>query len=197
MARRGMVLDIHDYNEQTAGAEKQVRESEISARNKQLIFGYRDACLLKGTCGRVRLIRVLGFLLLAARTIKKDFDTLTRADVEAFLTALLSRNPPYSPETMGTYKAITKSFLTWVVMPNDFPTRSPPALVSWITCHVRRRYKKRLERKDLLTPEDVEKLLSVCHNTRDKAMIALLWETGCRVSEIGNLQLKHVTKMEH
>lgn len=192
-----MGIDIHTYDVKGVGAEKQVRESDISQRNKDLIFGYRDACLLKSTCGRVRLIRVLGVLLLYARKCKKDFDTLTKTDIEQLVTGLLTRQPPYSPETIGTYKAILKNFLTWVVQPDQFPTKNPPALVSWITCHVRQRDKKRLERKDLLTPDDIEHLLAVCHNTRDKALIALLWETGCRIAELGNLQLKNITKQQH
>lgn len=192
-----MGLDIHSYELKVAGAEKQVRDSELSEQNKRLILGYRDACLLKGTCGRVRLIRVLGVLLLYARILQKDFNTLTKADVESLVSKLLARTPPYSPETLGTYKAILKSFITWVVQPDEFPTKTPPPIVSWISCHVRAREKKRLERKDLLTPEDIEKLLQVCHNPRDKALISVLWETGCRIAEIGNLQLKHLTKNQH
>ena len=191
-----MTLDIHDYDAKAVGAEQQIRASEISDHNKALILGFRDACLLKGVCGRVRLIRVLGALLLFARHVKKDFDQLTRTDVEALISALLQRQPPYSPETMGTYKAMIKSFLTWVVQPNEFPTKTAPPIVAWITSHVRRKDKRRIERKDLLTPQDIDKLLDVCHNTRDKALIAVLWETGARVAEVGNLQLKHITRQE-
>ena len=179
-----MALDIHRYEQQWAYSERQVRNSALSQRNKDLIFAFRDACLVRGVCGKVRLLRVLGCLQLCARLVPKDFDTLR----------LVTAQPPYSPETLGTYKSILKNFLTWVIQPNDFPTKTPPAMVSWITSHVRARDKKRLERKDLLTPEDIESLLRVCQSTRDKALIAMLWETGARISEIGNLQLKHVTK---
>lgn len=192
-----MTLDIHDYDLKFAAAETQVRANGMSQRNKDLIVGYRDACLLKGTCGKVRLIRVLGVLVLYARLVQKDFDQMTRPDVEHLVGGLVTKQPPYSAETLGTYKAILKNFLTWVIQPDQFPTKNPPAMVSWITCHVRKRDKRKLERNDLLTPQDVEALLNVCHNTRDKALISMLWETGCRIAEIGNLQLKHLTKNEH
>ena len=192
-----MTVDIHDYDLKFAAAERQVRDCELSQRNKALILGYRDACILKGTCGRVRLIRILGVLVLFARLVKKDFDTLTRPDVESIVTSLLTRKPAYSPETIGTYKAMLKNFLTWVVVPNEFPTKTPPALVSWMTCHVRKRDKHRLERNDLLTPQDIEALLAVCHNQRDSCLVAILWETGARVAEIGNLLLRNITKNEH
>jgi integrase len=197
MAKATMTLDIHRYEQKWTYAERQIRTSDISQRNKDLILTYRDACLVKGVCGRVRLLRVQGCLLLYARLLQKDFDQATRADVEQLVGRLVTAKPPYTAETLGTYKSMIKSFITWVVQPDQFPTKTPPPIVSWITCHVRERDKKRLERKDLLTPDDIEKLLSVCPSTRDKALIAVLWETGARVAELGNLQVKHVTKRDH
>ena len=65
----------------------------------------------------------------------------------------------------------------------------PPALVAWITTHVKAKDKRRLHRNELLTPADIDRLLSVCHNTRDKALLSILWETGGRIRELQNLQL--------
>ncbi len=113
MARHVMTLDIHNYEEQIAGAQRQLMAAQISTRNKELILGYRDACLIKATCGKVRLIRVVGALSLFARMLNKDFDTWTKADVESLLTGLLTRQPPYSAETLSSYKAIIKLFMTW------------------------------------------------------------------------------------
>ncbi len=121
MARHSMGLDIHNYEDHFGKAEAQVLQSDLSQRNKDLILGYRDACLLKNTCGRVRLIRVMGVLLLYGRMLGKDFDTLARSDVEQLVTRLVTKQPAYSPETLGTYKAILKNFMTWVLAPNDFP----------------------------------------------------------------------------
>jgi integrase len=192
-----MTLDIHDYATRFAYAERQIQCSELTQRNKDLILHYRDACLLRNVCSRVRLIRVMGVLLLYARLLKKDFDQATRADVEDLVGQLVRRQPPYSPETLGTYKAILKNFLTWVVQPDRFPTKEPPALVAWITTHVKSKDKRRLERTELLTPADIQALVENCHNPRDKALDAMLWETGCRIAELGNLQLRNVTKIEH
>jgi hypothetical protein len=91
-----------------------------------------------------------------------------------------------------------KNFLTWVFAPDRFPTTlNLPEQVAWITCHVRKRDRRKLERNELLTPPDIERLLTVSFNPRDKALIAILWETGGRIAEIGNLQLDQVTKVEH
>ena len=73
-----VTLDIHNYPRMYAQAEALIERSTISARNKDFISHYRDACLLQQTCGKVRLIRVMGVLLLAANALAKDFDTVTR-----------------------------------------------------------------------------------------------------------------------
>jgi len=192
---RTVTLDIHNYEEKFKQAAAQITASTISERNKSLIVAYRDACLLQQTCGRVRLIRAQGALLLFARQLGKDFDQATREDLQRLVSGMLTKQPPYSPETIGTYKAILKRFYTWLVTPNEFNARAvAPPIVAWITTHVRTRDKKKLQRSQLLVPSDIEKLIDVTQNARDKALATVLWETGGRIAEIGNLQLKHLTK---
>lgn len=191
------MVDIHQYELKYRQVEAQVRASAISDRNKELIFAYRDTCLLQNTCKRVRLIRVMGCLVLFARLLEQDFDTLTKRDVERLVARLLGRDPPYTAETLGTYKAIIKRFLTWVLAPDEFPRGTPPLAVKWLTGHVRRVDKTHLNRNDLLTPTDITQVLGVTRLPRDQALVSGLWETGGRISEIGNLQLKHVSKAPH
>lgn len=191
------MVDIHNYALKYRQAEDQVRESELSARNKELIFAYRDACLLHNTCGKTRLIRVMGALLLFARILGQEFDTVTRRDVERLLGSLLRREPAYSAQTLGTYRAILKRFLTWVLTPDAFPKGPAPPAVSWLVSHVPRKDKHRLNRNELLTPGDVQRVLDVAHNPRDRAILATLWETGGRIAEIGNLQVEHISTAEH
>jgi integrase len=193
-----VTLDIHNYDHMYAQAEAQVRQGAISDRNKQLIFSYRDTCLLQQTCGKVRLIRVMGVLVLYARILAKDFDQATREDLQALVTHLLTRQPAYSAETISTYKAILKRFYTWLGNPNEFSHRAPaPPLVAWITTHVRTKDKKKLQRGDLLIPDDIERAIAVSQNVRDKSLVANLWETGGRIAEVGNLQNHDVTKDEY
>jgi len=192
-----MAYDIHDYARQYEEAGAQVRNSKISARNKDLILRFRDACLLQQTCHKVRLIRVMGVLLIAARALEKDFDTATRDDLTRLLAYWMGRQPSYSPETLGTYKSIIKRFYTWLANPNDFgPRAAAPPLVSWIITHVKTKDKRRLQRGELLTPGDVERVITAGRSPRDKALIAVLWETGGRISEIGNREINDVTPAE-
>lgn len=191
-----MGLDIHHYGAKYERSLALVRASDLSARNKELILRYHDACLLQQTCGRVRLIRVLGVLLRHARALGKDFDVATREDLQQLVTSMLAQD--YTAETIGSYKGVLKRFYTWLDNPGEFgPKAAAPPIVRWITAHVRERDKHRLERHDLLLPAEIQRVIGICHNPRDQALLSMMWETGGRVAEIGNLERRHVTRGTH
>lgn len=186
-----MKLDIHNYPRMYEAVRTQIRVSEISQRNKDLIFSYADSCLLQQTCGQVRLIRVMGVLLLAARALGKDFDKATREDLQRLIAGWMQRQPPYSTQTIGTYRAMVKKFYTWLDNPSQYTSRTPPPpLVSWISAHVKSKDKRKLQRTDLLIPADIERVITVARTPRDKAFFGVLWETGGRIAEIGNRRIR-------
>ncbi len=191
-----MGLDIRHYAAKYERTLALVQESDLSARNKELIMAYHDACLLQQTCGRVRLIRVLGVLVRHARALGKDFDTATRDDLQRLVTSMLTQN--YTAETIGSYKAVLKRFYTFLDNPGEFgPKATVPPIVRWIATHVRERDKHRLERHDLLLPAEIQRVLAICHNPRDQALVSTMWETGGRIAELGNLEVRHVTPAAH
>lgn len=48
-----------------------------------------------------------------------------------------------------------------------------------------------------LDTEDVETMIDVAENSRDKALIALLWETGARISELYDLSLGDIEERKN
>ena len=44
----------------------------------------------------------------------------------------------------------------------------------------------------ILTEEEIKKLIQVADNARDKAVVAVLYESGCRISEFLNIRLKNI-----
>ena len=57
-----------------------------------------------------------------------------------------------------------------------------------------RKKKKRLAPADLLMVEDVNRMIGAARYTRDKALLAVLWETGGRIHEVLALTLADVEK---
>lgn len=190
-----MAIDIHSFAKQYEQTEQHLRASAISARNKELILQYRDACLLRQVCGKVRLIRVMIVLGRCAGILGKDYDAITRPDVERIITTLM--NEGLTPNTLATYKSILKRFVCYVSSPDAFPNCPAPPSVAWVRTHVRRADERRLQRTELLTTEDIQALLNIARSTRDRALIMTLWETGGRISEIGNLLIRDVVKHKY
>jgi hypothetical protein len=55
---------------------------------------------------------------------------------------------------------------------------------------VRKKDKRKLQRNDLLTPADIQRVISVCRTSRDRSLVSTLWETGGRIAEIGNRRVR-------
>ncbi|MGC8993727.1 MAG: tyrosine-type recombinase/integrase, partial [Candidatus Aenigmatarchaeota archaeon] len=63
-----------------------------------------------------------------------------------------------------------------------------PEVVDWIdTGNKNTNYQKLPQ---VLTMEEINKMIEVCDNLRDKALISVLYESGCRASEILDLKIK-------
>lgn len=63
-----------------------------------------------------------------------------------------------------------------------------PKSVRWIKTSIKRT--ERLLPEDILNEEDVEKMINTANNPRDKAIIALLFDSGIRPSELLSLRKK-------
>jgi integrase len=44
----------------------------------------------------------------------------------------------------------------------------------------------------MLSEEEIKKMIDACEHPRDRALVASLYESGARISELGNLKIKHV-----
>jgi integrase len=51
--------------------------------------------------------------------------------------------------------------------------------------------------EQLLTPDDVKKLISVCKSQRDRAIIMILWDSACRLNEVLSRNINHYQPDEH
>ena len=101
----------------------------------------------------------------------------------------------FSPVTLQLYKTSTKTFYHWLFKgkTTERDERGYPLVVSWISSSkkVKGKYQK-----DILTRDEVNKMISLAQNPRDKALIAALFETGMRASELLGMELKNLKEQE-
>jgi len=121
-----------------------------------------------------------------ARLLGRSFVNPTRADLERVLAKI--EKSDYEYWTKVNFRTTVKRFYKWH-LGND---EEYPDIVRWIRTKNGGRAREKMP-TDLLSPEEVEKLLDACTHARDKALVSILYDSGCRISEILTLRWGHVT----
>jgi integrase len=84
------------------------------------------------------------------------------------------------------YRVIVKRFYKWL-KGND---EEYPEEVRWIKTTLRE--KDRVLPQDLLTEDEIKRLVDAADNPRDRAFIMTLYESGGRVGEVGSMRIRDV-----
>lgn len=178
-------LDIHRYDQRLRGGIRSVEKANISKRNKELIFAFQGYCVTQGL-SKPRIVKYLQILKTSAQILGKDLDIVTKDDILKLVQTFQERN--YTAWTKHGLKVMIKRFYKWL-KGND---EEYPMEVKWINTNLKKSELRLPSEGDLLTEEEVKKLIDAAMNPRDKAFISLLYETGCRVGELGNLKILNI-----
>lgn len=111
-----------------------------------------------------------------ARKVKKPFERMTKKDIENYIYGL-----ELSPASTDLHKLQIKKFFVCQM--------HKPGVVDWIRFS---NHKKRKLPEDILTPAEVKALIEAADNSRDRALVAILYESGARLDEIIKLKLTNV-----
>ena len=132
------------------------------------------------------------------KLLPKDAKKATKDDIEKVVMALnkakrqdsqgRQTNQDLASITKGKLKLVLKTFYKWLYQSDTYPD-----IVRWIKVEDDSRHKLPDE---MLTEEDVKKLIGVCKNQRDKTIIALFWDTGMRLGEMLSLKMKDIQLSE-
>ncbi len=124
-----------------------------------------------------RTLRYVITLVELEELIGKRLRDATRDDLERFVLSLKGKKPL----TRDTELKMVKFFYRWLINGTlDRGSQYPP-IVSWIKVGVK---KSELEEPEILTEDEVKALIDKAPTTRDKALIAVLFDGGFRIGEI-------------
>jgi len=183
-------MGIHNYDQMFQGRLKSLEKKQISDRNKKLIKDLISDLILENL-SKPRLVKYIDTLSIIAKGLGKDLDKATEKDLKKYV-GMIQQRSDLSVWTKQSYKVIIRRFYRWL-----HGTKEYPEIVKWINIRLSRSEKKLPCEGDLLNEKDIEKLISVATHPRDKALVSMLWESGARISEIGNLCLKNIVFDEH
>lgn len=177
-------IDVHKVRERYDHAVRHLKpEKSISERNRRAILRCVWNLQAQGIT-LTRLLKYLNTLPKIARGLKKDFDKATPDDIKQFVADL--NRSKYADWTKSDFKIALKRFYRWL---KQRPKDEDAPETSWIKIG---NGLKRVLPEELLTEDKVAKMLEVCENSRDRALLLCLDETGDRISELLNLRRKHV-----
>jgi site-specific recombinase XerD len=184
-------MDIHNYQKRYEGTCQRITNSnDISDENKKLIFEFRDYLLSEGI-GPSKIERYLSDIMKLNKMLSKPFSEAIEQDLRRVVGHLNQTN--LSEETKKTFKIMLRKFYRFLRGIHKKGVYPPE--VEWISIAIPNNHKKLPE--ELLTEEEIVKIIQHCQTIRDKALISALAESGCRVSEVGTMRIKHVSFEEH
>jgi len=176
------MIDVHNYKKKAERAISNLEKLKICKANGKHIKEFYRHCLLDGI-GYGKISRYTEDLQKIALFLKKDFDKCKKEDIEKLFIAFEERD--YTEWTKYGYRVLIRKFFTWLK-----GTEERPPEVKWIKLRQKNGNHKLPE--ELLTEEEIKKLIECAERSRDKAFISLLYESGCRISEILTLRIKNL-----
>ncbi len=159
------------------------RDGEVCIENKKVICEFAKARLAKGS-SRLRVVKCIYGMRFFSHWLKKPFAEATKDDLIALVGELETK--PYAEYSKYDFKVILKMFYKWL-KGND---EEFPVEIKWLKPRLKNTAHKLPE--ELLTEEDVLKIAKATNNARDKALVMVLYESGCRIGELLSLKVKNV-----
>lgn len=170
------------------------RLNELQDRDRRLVSDFCEYNRAKKKTSEIRLAKLVYHLKLWRRFLPdKDYLDMDKADILAGVLKLdkakTESGKELSANTTRDYKKVIRVFFKFLR-----GTDSPPPEVSWIECKT----KKSDEGvpPETLDEKDLEKMLAVCEDPKERAFLAMLFETGCRIGELLPIQLKNIVREE-
>jgi len=183
--------DIHNYKRRYECTLKRINSLEIIPENKKLILSFKDYLLSEGI-GICKIERYLYDLIRYSQMLKKPFKKASEKDLRAVIGGIETKTE-WAEQTKRTFKIMLRKFHTFIRGIKEKGVYADE--VKWISLRISNNHRKLPE--ELLTENEIEEIIRNASNTRDKALLSCLAESGCRISEIGNLKIKHVSFEEY
>ncbi len=116
-----------------------------------------------------------------AQILQEKFQAPSKDDLKLCIEKLAEKG--ISPRSVEDYKQTLKKFYFW-----QLNNREYKKACSWI--HVKSNVDRLKKSEEMLSKEEADKIIANCKNIRDKALVSILYDTGCRIGEILTIRIK-------
>lgn len=175
--------DLYNASGKLERALQTLKESSIHKQDKKDLLDYNEAMSALGISER-RMLKNAYVLRKLAAMKKIPFRTASKEDIVK-LIAKIERDKKLKEWSKYDEKVVLKRFYKWL-LGND---ETYPLQIAWLKL---KEPKDHRLPEELITEEEVKKIVEVAGHPRDKAFIFLLYESGCRIGELLSLQIKNL-----
>nr|MBI4157080.1 tyrosine-type recombinase/integrase [Candidatus Woesearchaeota archaeon] len=183
-------MDLHNYKRRFDRILERLKESDISDEDKEWIHKFKDYCLCRG----ISYGKIDSYVFYAMKFVNmlgKHIKDATKEDIVRVMASL--NQTAMTEQSKTTFKVMVKRLYKIVRGLED--SDELPAEVKWIKIGLKDNHKKLPE--ELLTEEEIEKIVRSADCLRDKTLLSVLAESGARCSEIGTMKIKHISFEEY
>jgi len=184
-----MSVDIYQMDKRIEYFLRKLQKLEVPDENKKAITDFFNYLTARGLSKSRILIYANRLVPLAAMFEQIKFKEATALDTQKIIAEIERKD--WAPATKDIYRVSLKRFYKWLLGNDEFY----PECIRWLKRASTAR--KNVLPEELLTPEDVQKMVDASENPRDKCFISMLYESGCRVGEIAGIQIKHISFDEY
>ncbi|AAM07145.1 TPA: tyrosine-type recombinase/integrase [Methanosarcina acetivorans] len=175
-------MSIHEYYTDIwlPKLEEKIRTADYPKRNRDLILKFETYLFSEG----LKSLRVLKYLFVLdkiASGSSVSFSKMNEHHVQKIIADF--ERSELAASTKRDYKVIIRRFFKW--LKGD---KSPAA---WIK--VSKKVSDQKLPEYMITEDEVKRMIEAASNARDKAIIALLYDSGCRIGELGGVKIKNIT----
>jgi len=184
--------DIHNYQKRLDRIIDRVGSSgELSEHNSKIALGFKNE-LLAQNISVSKTSRYLQDVIWLNRQLKgKNFDDVVREDVKELLARM--NQSELAESTKKGIKIMLRKFYRYI-RGIDEP-RKYPHEVDFFTLTISK--SNSMIPEELLNEKEMSQIIRAGKSDRDKALLAVLCESGCRVGEVGTLRIKHINFEEY
>lgn len=166
--------------------EKSREVGFVGNNNDVILKNYLGSKILQGR-SRATVEHYNRTLSLLFDNVCKPIKEITADDIRRHLAKWqIAKN--VSPVTLNNVRSVYMAFFEWC-FDEELILKNPIKKIN--------KFKEPKSRIKPLTEVEIEKLRSVCSNTRDRALVEFLYSTGCRVSECSAVNISDINFREN
>ena len=174
---------MDEFHKGKARLQKQLQLLDrLNPENREILKRFSDYLISQGL-SPLRILRYVQIMRIISQWLDVPLKKWGREEIIKILGLIEAKD--YKVGTKNEFRKAMKKFFKWLYGED------------WTNLKLLKKIKESNRIPEVLTEEEVFKMVEVAKHPRDKALIAVWYEAGLRVAEIATLRIKDVIWMNY